>query len=115
MRKETPTKVKRIQATQATCPPNAIWVGSGSRWDTPFPISLSLKAHWATPLYEKTLKLALGRKSKGLHLPNKDRFDWIAEHLSELQGKDLACECPIEVACHANILVKYANSKKEKK
>lgn len=33
-------------------------------------------------------------------LPGMGRF-WILESLDELAGKDLACWCPTELACHA--------------
>jgi hypothetical protein len=31
------------------------------------------------------------------------------EFLSPLRGKDLGCWCPLNLACHADVLLKWAN------
>jgi Domain of unknown function (DUF4326) len=36
--------------------------------------------------------------------------EWlVAKDLSELRGKNLACYCPLDQACHADVLLKLAN------
>lgn len=40
---------------------------------------------------------------------NDDRFRIIAESLDELRGKDLACWCPLDGPCHADVLLRFAN------
>jgi len=101
--------VKRIQAKKmADILDGTVWVGLGSRWDTPFPVGLSFPAHKAKDLFEDRLKSAIDRI--GLISSDKwDRFDWMAHNLSFLRGKNLACSCPTCVACHGNVLLKYAN------
>lgn len=37
----------------------------------------------------------------------------VADVRAELAGKNLACECPIGVVCHADVLLRYANSSSE--
>lgn len=41
----------------------------------------------------------------------EDQLTDDADFLAPLRGKDLACWCPLEVACHADILLHYANKK----
>lgn len=46
---------------------------------------------------------------------SKDRGPWqrlasIALIRSELRGKDLACFCPLDLPCHADVLLEIANA-----
>lgn len=34
---------------------------------------------------------------------------WVAAHLEELRGRDLACFCDLLAACHADVLLDLAN------
>ena len=36
-------------------------------------------------------------------------IDWAAEHFRVLRGHDLACWCPLDQACSADVLMKLAN------
>jgi hypothetical protein len=38
-----------------------------------------------------------------------DRRAWVLDHLHELAGRDLACWCPLDQPCHADILLALAN------
>lgn len=37
------------------------------------------------------------------------RRHWLQGHLHELCGKDLACWCPLDQPCHADVLLEIAN------
>ena len=39
----------------------------------------------------------------------RDERDEILESIHELTGKDLACWCPLDGPCHADILLRLAN------
>lgn len=39
-----------------------------------------------------------------------DERDEILESLDELRGKNLACWCPLDESCHADILIELANN-----
>lgn len=71
-------------------PENAIYVGRGSKWGNPYKIDLEQQRSHAVAWYEAH----------------------IAPHLdvTELRGKDLACWCRLDQECHADILLKLANS-----
>jgi hypothetical protein len=34
---------------------------------------------------------------------------WVVEHLRVLRGRDLACFCPLDLSCHADVLLELAN------
>lgn len=36
----------------------------------------------------------------------------ILDDIEELRGKDLACFCPLDKPCHAEVLIEFANSPK---
>jgi hypothetical protein len=42
--------------------------------------------------------------------PHTIRFRIIAESLAELRGHDLACWCPLDSPCHADVLLELANA-----
>jgi hypothetical protein len=42
-----------------------------------------------------------------------DQRIWILEHLEELRGFDLACWCPLDQACHADVLIELLKENKE--
>jgi hypothetical protein len=39
--------------------------------------------------------------------------DWVRKHIAELHGKDLACWCPLDGPCHADVLLKLANEESQ--
>jgi len=69
-------------------PENTVYVGRGSKWGNPFPVTTDM------PL-DKSLELY------------RDQLDITG--LKELQGKNLACWCPLDKPCHADILLELAN------
>jgi len=36
-------------------------------------------------------------------------MDWVADHIQDLKGKNLACWCKPGWPCHADVLLKIAN------
>jgi hypothetical protein len=47
------------------------------------------------------------RRTKGWRMPENTVY--VFDGLSELVGKNLACWCPPELACHTNVLLQLAN------
>lgn len=112
--------MKRIQRKRTKgykMPENTKYVGRPTKWGNPFRLnkdgfieyySAKLSDWWmwsATPgfetadaivLYEKWIKGEL-KKYKVLPIPPE---------LDELQGKNLACFCPLDSACHVDVLLK---------
>lgn len=39
-----------------------------------------------------------------------ERKQWILDHLPELRSKNLACFCPLDRSCHADVLLDLANA-----
>lgn len=93
--------MKRIQRKRSKgwrMPPNTVYVGRPSKWGNPFRIGFEASSReTAIEFYEEWLEEQL---EKDPHF------------LDELQGKDLACWCPLEdkygnaISCHADVIIK---------
>lgn len=74
-------------------PSGAIYVGRGSRWGNPFRIGVDGDASECVYRYAQYLR---------------GRSDLLAQ-LSTLRGRSLACWCPLDQPCHADVLLALAN------
>ena len=79
-------------------PPGAIVVARPSRFGNPFPAQGNIPA--AVAKYRDWLD---GRLDIGRPPPSRE------EIRRELRGHDLACWCPLDGPCHADILLEIAN------
>ena len=70
-------------------------VARPTKWGNPFPISETVSREKAVAAFEKHLARMPARKRDAL--------------LAPLRGKDLGCWCPLDVPCHADVLLKWAN------
>lgn len=71
-------------------PQNAVYVGRGSRWGNPFRIGVDGDRIVVIKKYEYWLDEKLKANPK---------------FLESLHGKDLACWCPLDLPCHADVLL----------
>lgn len=75
-------------------PENTVYVGRPTKWGNPYIVEGNAKG--AVELYEHYLGI--------LEFQPEEKLDY-----SELKGKNLACWCPLNKPCHADILLKKAN------
>jgi hypothetical protein len=76
-------------------PRDGVVVARPGRWGNPFKISKTLTRDQAVAMFEQHLA----------SMPPKTRDAFLAP----LRGKDLGCWCPLDVPCHADVLLKWAN------
>src|SRR5438128_950929 len=76
-------------------PPDSIYVGRPTKWGNPFKISRNLTRAEAIERYERRL----------LSMSSAEREGFLAP----LRAKNLVCWCPLNVECHADVLLKWAN------
>jgi hypothetical protein len=88
---EVPIRIQRRRTKGWRMPENTIYVGRGSKWGNPHTLensgSVSPVLRFAcetAPLYPKG-------------------------HIEKLRGKNLACWCPLDRVCHADVLLEIAN------
>ncbi len=85
-----PDRIQRKRTKAWKMPTNAIYVGRPTRWGNP---------------YADQDNAELVR----LFRENCLTPEFICSVRSELKGKDLACWCPLDQPCHADVLLKIAN------
>ena len=83
-------------------PQDAVVVAATSKWANPWHLGPSRTRASVVDAYRHWL---LGRM--GEDLAQQRRL--LVESLPELRGRDLACWCPLEEPCHADVLLELAN------
>jgi Domain of unknown function (DUF4326) len=87
-----PRRVRLSRARGWRKPPNTVVVARPSRWGNPYHVVVHGRAG-ALRLFEAYARERLAREPR-----------WLAP----LRGKDLACWCPLNEACHADVLLRLA-------
>ena len=106
----SPQRIQRQRTAGWRMPENAVYVGRPSRWGNPFKVG---EAKWMlrhsdqarVQFYPKTAQDAADFFA---HISDNDES--AASIREDLAGKDLACWCPLDEPCHADVLLKIANS-----
>jgi hypothetical protein len=108
----TGRRIQRKRTRGWRMPPGAVYVGRSGRWGNPFVVhSEEIVLHpdgrdWWCPIEH-------GGGQQGA----VDLFRELVDGLpgfqntvrAELRGRDLACWCPLDQPCHADVLLEVAN------
>lgn len=106
-----PIRIQRRRTKGWKMPPNTVFVGRPTRWGNPYKVG---RDGTAAECVEKYKKLFLPYTH---HPPTNGLDDFfisqstIEAAQSELRGKNLACWCPLDQRCHADVLLHIANMK----
>jgi uncharacterized protein DUF4326 len=101
-----PRRIQRSRAKGWRMPEGAIYVGRPSKWGNPFhPGALVwVRTEWIEVRdIEHAIKLFKNAMQRRLIWPIEQRA------LTKLRGHDLACWCPLDQPCHADVLLDLAN------
>lgn len=98
-----PVRVQRKRTKDWKMPDNTVYVGRPTRWGNPFRVGVLFDN-----LYPVTQEQAVGFFRKRI-LEYGVQTHYIDDAIRELKGKNLACWCPLNQPCHADILLKIAN------
>lgn len=90
-----PKRIQRRRTKGWRMPEDAVYVGRGSKWGNPFTKATVRGCACNTCL---VARYQVDLSAKGVEMIR-----------SELAGKDLACWCPLDRACHADALLELAN------
>jgi len=90
-----PVRIQRKRTKGWRMPLNTVYVGRPTKWGNPYIPESPDEYQEAVDDFEFWMKALIAR---GL---NHD--------FNELRGKDLACWCPLDRPCHADVLLKLAN------
>ena len=90
-----PARFQRSRRKGARLPPDVVVVTRPTKWGNQHPLSLGRAE--AVRRYRDDLV--------------EGRLDVTVEDVRrELRGRDLACYCPLDEACHADVLLEIANA-----
>ncbi len=96
-----PKRITRSRAAGWRMPENAIYVGRPTVWGNPYVVGSQLM-DGGTLTAEKAVELYKQHLSENFN--ERD-----VRHC--LRGKDLACWCALDEPCHADVLLRIANSR----
>lgn len=105
-----PKRIQRRRTKGWRMPEGAIYVGRGSTWGNPFRVGDTVTIHTLPDadgrqvvremVVDAAIAVALYRQAFAPDLP---------DIITQLRGKDLACWCPLDQPCHADVLLELAN------
>lgn len=93
-----PVRIQRKHTKGWKMPDGAIYVGRPSIWGNPW------RKHRGCDDAANAV-----RQYRGLIIANQQSAERFRLPLHELRGKDLACWCPLNQPCHADVLLEIAN------
>ena len=111
-----PVRIQRKRTKGWRMPPNTVYVGRPTIWGNPFEPSIPEDAQSAVAAFRRLftqppslLRHGVLRIHKGNGGRGEGRVSEMKDRLHELRGKNLACWCPLDQPCHADVLLELAN------
>ena len=101
---EKPRRIQRKRTKGWRMPDGAVYVGRPSFWGNPFS-EPSLQIDDFLDWYEWWLDGELRADWHNWPLGTEQK-----QRIEELRGHDLACWCPLDKPCHADVLLRLANA-----
>ena len=104
MPEPTPTRVQRLRTKGWRMPLNTVYVGRPSKWGNRYEVGAIVPAASDLPIPNR-------ETAKMLYGDLVIRHDRVleAQIILELRGMNLACWCPLDEPCHADVLLEIAN------
>jgi hypothetical protein len=100
-------RIQRKRTKGWRMPEGAVYVGRPTRWGNE--ITPTMPDVWGRPLgVERAVDLY--RIATLRWIDEYDDRDAVEAWLAPLRGRDLACWCPLDQPCHADVLLELANA-----
>lgn len=101
-----PKRIQRKRTKGWRMPDNTVYVGRGSRWGNMYIVGEQCMTPWGDDILVRD----------NAHAARLFRTEMVndillhrPDYLEPLRGKDLACWCRLDQACHADVLLELAN------
>jgi len=112
-----PKRIQRSRKKGWKKPDNAVIVDRTSRWGNPFTVKDCVDVGYFREGDKKANLFVVNAFEYWLH---GDREHWMGKEsdaaadrinseIESLRGKDLICFCPLDMPCHADVLLHFAN------
>lgn len=113
MSSAAPRRIQRKRAKGWRKPDNTVIVDRTSRWGNPFKIESAREVGYSNPeqMTVKAFKDWLNGDdwACGCLDSYEGERAYILANIEQLRGKNLACPCPLDQPCHADVLLEIAN------
>ena len=96
-------------------PSNTVYVGRPTKWGNPYMLSSAPHRANRTEMICYSREDAVQNYKTWMHACNARSTIDIPRIRAELRGKDLACWCPLNQPCHADVLLEIANAEPEER
>lgn len=116
---DTPRRIQLRRTKGWRMPPNTVKVDRSTKWGNPFTTAKAIEMGYAKPGTANAFVVDCFREwlTPG---PASDRW-WMGpesdakkaamrDDLRTLRGRNLACWCPLDQPCHADVLLELANA-----
>ena len=113
-----PVRLQRKRTKGYRLPPGAVYVGRPTKWGNPYRVERD-GWHWCTRSDDAFVGHFETKEAAHRYAALAYRAWWgeravtNEEIRAELAGKDLACWCPLDLPCHADVLLDIANRNPE--
>ena len=102
----TPRRIQLKRTKGWRMPEGAVYVGRPSRWGNPYIAWPDRRPKAAVEAYREDLRQRMRLTTRQHETYDAAAF---ARWLAPLRGRDLACWCPLDQPCHADVLLELAN------
>lgn len=106
-----PTRIQLSRRKGARKPEKAVVVARPTIWGNPFKVGAAVEAGYSRAGCVSAFEDWLAGNPWAC---GADRYETqratILARIGELRGKDLACWCPLDQPCHADVLLRLANA-----
>ena len=103
-----PKRIQRRRAKGWKMPENTICVDRGTKWGNPYIVGKHGSREYCVELFANLflgfIVISAGKETY------ENAINYPVKKINELKGKNLACWCPLDKPCHADILLKIANA-----
>lgn len=97
----SPRRIQRKRTKGWKMPPNTVYVGRPTKWGNPYGVGNGVgqfvNREGAVSAYRRWIEA------------NQQTAERFRKPIAELRGKNLACWCPFDQPCHADVLLEIAN------
>lgn len=106
---EKPIRVQRKRTKGFKLPDNTVCVTRGTKWGNPFVVGETFIGNNEEAVKQYENWVGTGKTYFSI-TRDQHYFPPSLTEIKQLKGKNLACFCPLDTPCHADVLLKLANN-----
>lgn len=103
-----PKRIQRKRTKGWRMPEGAVYVGRPTKWGNRYKVGDPMGTHDKKGTYCERPMTA--KDAVTFYRAEMELFCGNRLNIEELRGKDLACWCPLDQPCHADVLLELANA-----